>query len=598
MNKRKKLSESITFQSIKLLFQASPSMCAGFVLFEIIFCIIPIISAKIISQIVNIFSDIEKYQLNDFIMVVIFYITMNVLMQVLFPLRNMISERLSDKIARDSEMMFNSKVASLYSINCFENNEFYNAMQLARNGCGIRLISSLQMISSLLRGSITILLTATYMLSIHWLIGSISLLAVIPNTFYNFWVSKNREALFRSGTESSRKLAYLSSILSTPVYAKEVRLFDLGDTILNRYRNLFNSEYHRVNKVRNKQCVIGIITASIGAIANGIALILFINMAMTSKTSAGSIVLYISLLPQFIGGIQMIINGFAQTKNNNYYIKHFFDFLKSTFNEKNGVLKLQDNDCNINKISVDNLSFHYPNTDKKALKNISFSISSPSLVAIVGENGSGKSTLVKLLMRLFDASEGEIKINDININEYDIVDLRRTMSGVFQDPARFSFTIRENLTLANFTNNIEERDLEEACRKAGISDLLKTSTNGLDTILGTQFEGGTDLSSGQWQKLSLARAFLSDASVLFFDEASADLDPKAERSFYKSIRDYAQNKIAFYITHRLSGTKDADLIIVLKNGEIAEMGKHDDLIKNNGEYFNLYQAQADGYKIS
>ena len=232
-----------------------------------------------------------------------------------------------------------------------------------------------------------------------------------------------------------------------------------------------------------------------------------------------------------------------------------------------------------------------------ALKNISFTVSSPSLVAVVGENGSGKSTLIKLLMRLFDASNGEITVNGIRIQEYDIVELRRTMSGVFQDPARFAFTIRENLLLDSDASSIGLREMEEACQNANLLDLVNNFPGKFEKILDKQFEGGTDLSSGQWQKLSLARAYLANASVLFFDEASADLDPKAEQIFYQSIRKYAEDKIAFYITHRLSGTKDADLIIVLKKGEIAEIGKHSDLIKRNGEYSHLYHAQADEYEL-
>ena len=588
--------QNVTLKSFQLLFHASPIMCIAFFMFEILFCLIPIFSAKAISQIVNIFSDLKNSELNDLMLIVVFYISMNIGMQVLLPIRNNVSEKLSDKIAKDSEMMFISKIASFHSIHCFENNEFYNEMQIARNGCGTRLISSLQMISSLLRGIITIILTAGYMLSIHWVIGTISLLAVIPNAFYNFWVSKNGVALFRSRAESSRKLSYLSSILSTPGYAKEVRLFDLGSNILKKYENLFDTEYSRINKVRGKQCLLGMISASVGAIANGAALVLFVIMAINSKTSAGDIVLYTSLLPQFIGGLQIIINGVAQTKDNNYYIKHFLDFLELDFGETNGTLTLPSQIKKIHNISVNHLSFCYPNAERYALKNINFTIDAPALVAVVGENGSGKSTLIKLLMRLFDPTNGEIKINDIPMKEYDILKLRKNMSGVFQDPARFSLTVRENLEFANVEHKIDDDDMWEACKKAGIKDFIKQTSKGLDTILDKQFEGGTELSGGQWQKISLARAFLSDASILFFDEASADLDPKAEYIFYQSVREYAKDKIAFYITHSLSGTKDADLIIVLKDGEIVEIGKHTELIKQNGEYSKLYHAQADGYR--
>lgn len=595
--KKNPAQNSITLKSINLLFCTAPIMCTIFITMEIVFCLIPILSSKVISQIVDAFTSFYDIKINNLTMLVAFYVFMNISVQALSPVRSMIAERLSDKVAKESEMLFNSKIISLNSINCFENNEFFNEMQLARNGCGQRLISSLQMISSLLRGVITISLTAGYMISIHWVIGSISLLAVIPNTLYNYWVSKNKVALFRSQAESSRKLSYFSSLLSSPTYAKEVRLFGLGEYIINKYKGLFNSEYRRINKTRNKQCWIGIICASIGALVNGVALMMFIAMAISSKATVGDITLYISLLPQFIGGLQMLINGFQQTKNNNYYIKHFFDFVERDFGDSNGLKRIENQD-GVQSITVENLWFRYPNSEKHVLRNISFAVNKPALIAIVGENGSGKSTLIKLLMRLFDTTTGTIAINDTSIKEYDIIELRKRMSGVFQDPAKFSFTVRENLSFATHEKDICETDMWEACDKAGLKTLFEQSSSGLDTMLGKQFEGGTELSGGQWQKLSLARAFLSNASVLFFDEASSDLDPTAEQAFYQSVREYAKNKIAFYITHRLSGTKDADLLIVMKDGEIAEIGNHKDLISKNGEYSKLYNAQVAGYELN
>ena len=590
------MKKNITLNSIRILFLASPLLCSMYLIADIIFSIIPIISAKLISQIVNIFSDFKNNNINTLINIVIFYICINILIQILSPIRTYVSECLMDIVAKNTEQMLNKKICSFKKINCFEDNEFYNELRLAKNGSGARLISSLQMISSILRGVISITLTVGYMLQIHWIIGSISLISLIPNTVFNFWVAKNKVALFRSQSESARKLQYYSNIISSSNYAKEIRLFRIGNYILDKYDDLFKNEYKRINKVRVKQMSIGVLCSTISALINGVTLFVFISMAISEKMEPGNIILYISLLPQFINGLQMFINGFVQTKNNNYYIKNFLDFIEKDVQENIGALPLESK--YENTIEFKDVSFHYPCSNNNALKNINFKVKGPAMIAIVGENGSGKSTLVKLLMRMFDVSAGDILINNLSIKDICVEDLRKQMSGVFQDPARFAFSIRENLGIGNIDMNIDDKNMMNACKNANLEEVILGLDQGLDTMLGKEFANGIDLSGGQWQKISLARAFCSNASFLIFDEASSDLDPKAEKVFYDSIKEFAKDKITFYITHRLSGTKDADLILVLDKGELAEIGNHSELIKQGGIYKTLYSAQAMGYDLS
>lgn len=593
---KKNNSIAITGKTIKMLFCVSPLMSVLAILFELSLSAIPILSARIVSRIVDLFAALEENNLSRILQAVVFYIIINVGIQLLSPIRNYLFERFSDKIAKDSEVKFSEKLTTFFTIGCFEDNQFYNDMQLAKSGCGARLISALQMLCSLFKGIITIVMTTGFMLQIHWLIGLVSLLALVPNAIFNFWVSKNRVALFRSRTEPSRKLAYLSSLLSTPKYAKEVRLFHLGDYIIGKYSILFDKEFCRINHIRRKQCFLGLLAGAVSAIVNGISLYLFVMMSYRGQSSPGSIVLYLSLLPQFINGLQMLINGFAQTRENNYYIKHYFDFLEREEEALNGVKMLEEKQ-HIYSVEAKDLSFCYPAANRNALNGVSFSIKQSMLVAVVGENGSGKSTLMKLLMRLFDPMEGTLCYNGIPVQEYEISNLRSRMAGVFQDPARFAFPLEENITLGSVTKEKDTERLRFAVQNADIASMAEQLPKGYQTILDKQFEGGADLSGGQWQRVSLARAFYAEADILFFDEASSDLDPAAEARFYNNIRNFAKDKIAFYVTHRLSGTKDADLILVLKNGRLEESGTHAELMQRKGEYHRLYTAQASGYDM-
>jgi len=568
----------VTHKTFSLLFRASRPMFCLFLFFEVAFCLIPIACAKLIAQIVDLFADHSGGLSAQLATVALFYIALTIAIQVLSPIRSYVADRYADVVAKDSEVLLAKKLTLFFTVTCFEDHAFYNDMQLAKGGCGARLISQLQMISSILRGVITIATTAGLMLRIHWAIGLLALCALIPNAYYSFWAAK---------------LAYFSHILGAPDFAKEVRLYRIGDYILNLYRGLFDAEYRRINKVRRRQCAIGLATGALAAIANGVGLYWFIALSVRGQASPGSIVLYISLLPQFISGLQMLINGYAQGRENNLYIQHFIDFLERDSGEANGTLGTGDE--GLHQLAVTDLSFRYPGAQRNALMGVSFAVTSPTLVAVVGENGSGKSTLIKLLMRLFDATSGQITYNHRDIRDYQIESLRRRMSGVFQDPARFAFSLRENLRLGDIDAPTSQEALLAAARQADLTSLIESLPAGLDTLLEKQFEGGTELSGGQWQKVSLARAFYASADILFFDEASSDLDPAAEQAFYHNVRIAAANKIAFYITHRLSGTKDADLILVLQNGELVESGTHDGLMQRHGEYARLYTAQASGY---
>lgn len=300
------------------------------------------------------------------------------------------------------------------------------------------------------------------------------------------------------------------------------------------------------------------------------------------------------MLPQFVNGLRAIINGITQTKVNNNYVQHFVDFLNLEIPQKGDKLLCDS----IKSIVFENVSFKYPGSDKYALKNVSFSCLAPQLVAIVGENGSGKSTLIKLLLDLFSPDSGKILVNNENLQNLNIDCYRNAVSGVFQSPAKFAFSVNENLKLADVEADISQDMIISACETASADEFISQLPDKYETILGKQFRGGTEISDGQWQKLSLARAICSNADMMIFDEASADLDPKAEHMFYRCIKEYAKDKLTFYITHRLSGTKDADLILVMNNGQLVESGTHKELIEADGIYKKLYFMQADGYKAS
>jgi len=278
------------------------------------------------------------------------------------------------------------------------------------------------------------------------------------------------------------------------------------------------------------------------------------------------------------------------------YMEKFFNFLslKPIVNSGTKEMNLNDSDY---EITFHNVSFKYPKTDRYSLSNINLNIKRGEKIALVGENGAGKTTLIKLLTRFYDPTEGTIHINGVNISSYDINLLRDNISVVFQDFSKFNLTLRENIAIGDLTKIDREAEIWKAIKNSNLNQVLDKLPNKLEQMLGKIFNGGTELSGGEWQKVALARAFLRDSPIVILDEPTASLDPRSEHEVFQSFIKLSKDKTVFLITHRLSSVKMADKIVVLKDGKIVEVGSHSELIKKQGYYFELYKLQAEKYGI-
>ena len=270
------------------------------------------------------------------------------------------------------------------------------------------------------------------------------------------------------------------------------------------------------------------------------------------------------------------------------------EFLKlKTIAENSGRMKLSSP---VVTIEFKNVWFKYPNAEDYVLRGCSFFIDRDQKVCFVGENGSGKTTIVKLILRLYDVSEGEILINGVNVKEYDVYSLRSVFGILFQDYTRYSLTLREAIALSDMKDCGDDTKLQRACEKTGFNEIISGWDGGFDSVLGREFsDDGHDFSGGQWQLLSLTRAYFRDKKVMILDEPSAALDPMAENLIFDKVYKNKALSSAVMISHRLSNTILADKIFVVEDGKISEEGNHDDLIKLSGEYSHLFNLQAKRY---
>jgi ATP-binding cassette subfamily B protein len=247
-------------------------------------------------------------------------------------------------------------------------------------------------------------------------------------------------------------------------------------------------------------------------------------------------------------------------------------------------------------IEVKSVSFTYPGTERKVLHNVSFHVGPEESVALVGHNGAGKTTLVKLLCRLYDPTHGGVLLDGVDIREYDLTDLRQQITAVFQDYAQFHLTAAENIGIANLARAQDRSAIIQAAELGGAAEVVGRLPKGYDSQLGREFEEGSELSIGEWQKLALARAFFRDAQILILDEPTAALDVQAEYEVYQKFRELTEGRSTILISHRFSTVRMADRILVLGDGSILEEGSHAQLMAQNGTYADLYRKQASWYR--
>lgn len=388
----------------------------------------------------------------------------------------------------------------------------------------------------------------------------------------------------------SRKMKYFAGISENYKTGKDIRLYGLNTWIKDNIKQLMSEHYSLFNKLAIKKILSSFADLLVIVARDGISYLYLITMVSKNKISAAEFMLYFSTISSFVDILGEIVISFEQLTKGNYAAKDYRIFM--TLKSINyGNLSMNSN--SIKSIVFENVKFRYPGAETDAIDDVNFEIHSGESLAIVGLNGAGKTTLVKLLCGMYQPSDGYIWLDGNNQSDYSRKEYYKVISSVFQKISVLPFTIRDNVVYSEYSEN----RLHDSLSLSGLREKIYMLSNRDETYLvANVFQNAVDLSGGELQKLALSRAMYKNASILVLDEPTAALDPLAEEEMYMKYSSYSNDKISFFISHRLASTRFCNKILFLENGRIVESGSHSELLKKKGKYAELFDVQAKYYK--
>jgi len=478
----------------------------------------------------------------------------------------------------------------------FEDPVFYDVLQNARRQSDSAALSIVTSTMQIAQQTITLVSLIALLVRFSPFLALIVFAAAIPSFLSDTQYAEMSYRMIYKRAPEMRLLSYLEMLLTGSETFKEIKLFGLGQPLLERFKALFIRFFNEDMTVARKRTLAGLAWGVLSSLVYYGSYVWVIYRTIIQAVTLGDMTMFLSIFRQSQNSISSLLDNFNSIYENNLYLDNLLNYLKITpalSNPAEGVaapVTIKEG------IEFRHVSFKYPGSDKFVLKDVNLFIPPGESIALVGLNGAGKTTLVKLLTRLYDPTEGAILLDGRDLREYDLNSLYQRFGVIFQDYARYQFSVRENIGFGQIdeVDNLEK--VREAAERGGADKVVEELPDGYETILGRRWEKGLELSGGQWQKIALARAFMRDAEVMILDEPTSALDAEAEYEIYKRFRELMHGRIAVLISHRFSTVRMADRIVVLSEGRVLEVGSHAELMQSGGPYAHLFNLQAEGYR--
>ncbi len=589
------------FYTVGLVWEAKPSLLFLMVFMAVFNGVVPVVSAYITAHLLNVIaSSIAGTATADEVLIALLWQFGFTFANSLVTTINNIITRISNEVITNHikvKIMTKAKEIDLAS---FDMPDFYERMENANREAGVRPVNILNSTFSMLSKIISMVSFIAVLVTVlpnlnRWapLFMILFLLLSILSAVVNFTYRRKNFLFMRNRSKDRRQMSYYSDTLVNKDLVKEVRLFDLSDLFIGRYNEVFSRYYKGIRKLIRAEGLWQIVITLGTSVLN---CILFYMIA-TGISEIGDYSLYTGALNSVSSAVAALITTTASIYEGTLFIDNMILFM----NEKKTIVSSLPEPIKPahhvgHTIVFEHVGFSYPGTERKVLDDINLRLDPQDTVVLVGLNGAGKTTLLKLLTRLYDPTEGRILLDGHDIREYDPKELYKIFGIIFQDFGKYAFSVKENIAFSKSGEEPDMEKIEDAARQSAAEEFISRLPSGYDAALMRYFEtNGIELSIGQWQKLSVARAFYSDSDILILDEPTASLDPMAEQEIFNQFDRLKKDKTTIFVSHRLSSATTANKILVLKNGKIIEEGDHKTLMEKKGEYYTLFSTQAKRY---
>jgi ATP-binding cassette, subfamily B, bacterial len=510
-------------------------------------------------------------------------------------LAGLVSEGQARAVSDHLHALVHAKAASV-DLEYFESARYHDTLHRAQQEGAYRPTRIVNGVVQVVQSTLALLLMAGVLVAFHWATALVLFAAAVPGVLVRLRQAGRTYESQRAQTQAERRAQYYHAMLTGAAHAKELRLFGLGALFSARHRDLreeIRRQRLRVAGWRFRADVVTQVTATL-AVFGSFAFILY--RASLGALTVGDVVMYYQAFQRGQDFLKDILGGLAALYEDHLFLASLYEFLDLDRRIVEPATPRPVPRPLRSGIVFDGVSFQYPGAPRKVLRDVSLTIRPGEQVALVGANGSGKSTLVKLLCRLYDPSGGVITIDGIDVRDFETAAYRREISAVFQDWAAYHVSARDNIWFGDPRPDCDDARIRQAARDAGADEVIARLGRGYDTLLGTWFEQGEELSMGEWQKIALARAFVRDTQIVVLDEPTSFLDVQAEHEVFARFRHLAAGRSTIVISHRLSTVRTADRIYLLEDGRIAESGCHDELMRHGGAYARLFDTQAQSYR--
>jgi len=485
--------------------------------------------------------------------------------------------------------------ASKVDIGHFDNSDWHDRLARAKRDIHWRPGDLTWSILGLSGNIVTIALMATLLASLHYLLVILALAAAALSLALERRMTLRLYEFFQKETQGERERQYMSDLLAQPRATKEIRAYALADYLLGRHRDLSEELFKQKEQMFRSGTRISMLSGLVTGTALALAYLFVAVQGISGAIDPGGVVLVIGAFTSVAGALEQVSSTFVAVDQHTTFLDDYFSFLAIEPLVPAPIKPQPAPDRFTEGIEFDNVTFSYPGGIEPALAGLSLRVRGGELIALVGENGAGKSTLVKLLLRFYDPDQGSVRVGGVDLKDLAPEALRSRIGVLFQDYASYELTIRENVMMGRPDVKVDDQRVMEALQDARSEWLVKKMPNGLDSKVGRLFEGGHDLSGGEWQRLALARLMYRDADIWILDEPTSSLDPEAEAAIFAELKKSLKGRIGIVISHRFLTVRIADRIAVIADGRVTESGTHEELLAARGRYAQLFELQAAGY---